>query len=88
MPSLKVKNTKALGLKNYGKQWKKLNECVPSRTITQIKTHAQKFFIRLQRMAPKEVDSLEYLRKMPRKALTSLTKNYSDSKSLISSGKS
>lgn len=36
-------------LKKYGKNWKKVEEHVGSRTGAQIRSHAQKFFNRLQR---------------------------------------
>lgn len=81
MHLFKVSENKNLGLKKHGKQWKKLNKCVPTRTITQIKTHAQKFFIRLENMTPKGTDPLQYLRTMPTKAFSSLMKDYSDSNS-------
>jgi SHAQKYF class myb-like DNA-binding protein len=31
-------------LKNYGKNWKKVEELVATRTSTQARSHAQKFF--------------------------------------------
>jgi len=35
------------GLRKYGKQWKKIAATIPSRTVVQIRTHAQKYFLRL-----------------------------------------
>ena len=32
----------------YGKDWKSIKELIPSRTLTQIRSHAQKYFIRLE----------------------------------------
>jgi SHAQKYF class myb-like DNA-binding protein len=32
------------GLRKYGKNWKKISQMVKTRTLTQIRTHAQKFF--------------------------------------------
>lgn len=37
------------GLKKYGKNWKKVEEHVKTRTGAQIRSHAQKFFNRLQK---------------------------------------
>lgn len=37
------------GLKKYGKNWKKVEEHVRTRTGAQIRSHAQKFFNRLQK---------------------------------------
>ena len=32
------------GLQKYGKNWKKISQLVKTRSLTQIRTHAQKFF--------------------------------------------
>jgi SHAQKYF class myb-like DNA-binding protein len=32
------------GLGKYGKNWKKISQLVKTRSLTQIRTHAQKFF--------------------------------------------
>ena len=32
------------GLRNYGKEWKKIAELIQTRTVVQIRTHAQKYF--------------------------------------------
>lgn len=37
------------GLEVYGKTWKKIAELIPSRTVVQIRTHAQKYFLKLHR---------------------------------------
>jgi len=39
-----------LGLKKYNKQWKSIAELVKSRTVVQIRTHAQKYFQKLDKM--------------------------------------
>jgi hypothetical protein len=36
------------GVKNYGKDWTKIVPYVPTRTGTQIRSHAQKFFNKLE----------------------------------------
>lgn len=43
------------GLKKYGKNWKKVEGFIGTRTGTQIRSHAQKFFNRIKR----EVDNKE-----------------------------
>lgn len=68
-----------VGLKEYGKEWKKLAKCVPTRTLTQIKTHAQKFLIRLKRSTPRGMDPLEHFGRMSKKALVPFIKDSSDS---------
>lgn len=35
------------GLELYGKEWKKIATLVPTRSIVQIRTHAQKFFLKI-----------------------------------------
>lgn len=67
-----------IGLINYGKQWKRLQKCVPSRTVVQIRTHAQKFFIKLRQKLSKGTDLLQYLRKMSPESLSNLVKNSYD----------
>jgi SHAQKYF class myb-like DNA-binding protein len=38
-----------LGLMNYGKDWKKVEEIVATRSGSQVRSHAQKFFNKLQK---------------------------------------
>jgi SHAQKYF class myb-like DNA-binding protein len=40
------------GLKRHGKQWKKVAAYVGTRTVTQTKTHAQKYFQKIQKVGP------------------------------------
>lgn len=37
------------GLSIFGKEWKKISSLVPTRTVVQIRTHAQKYFIKLSK---------------------------------------
>jgi SHAQKYF class myb-like DNA-binding protein len=37
------------GLEIYGKSWKKISEIVKTRTVVQIRTHAQKYLIKLEK---------------------------------------
>lgn len=48
------------GLKQYGKEWKKIAGLVKTRTPVQIRTHAQKYFLKLSKMRghPPELGSL------------------------------
>ncbi len=36
------------GLKEFGRDWKKMRELLPSRSLAQIRSHAQKYFIRME----------------------------------------
>jgi SHAQKYF class myb-like DNA-binding protein len=36
------------GLKKYGKKWKKIKKLIPTRTLLQVRSHAQKFFLRMK----------------------------------------
>lgn len=38
------------GLKRYGKVWKKIAEMMQTRTVVQVRTHAQKYFLKLKKM--------------------------------------
>ncbi|KAL9183622.1 hypothetical protein ACHAXT_004478 [Thalassiosira profunda] len=37
------------GLKVYGREWKKVAVCIPTRTSAQIRSHAQKYFAKIQK---------------------------------------
>jgi hypothetical protein len=37
-------------LKQYNKQWKQIAELVKTRTVVQIRTHAQKYFQKLEKV--------------------------------------
>lgn len=47
--SCKVRAPAYLGLKMFGKNWKKIESVVKSRTGSQIRSHAQKFFNKLEK---------------------------------------
>ena len=53
-----------LGLQHYGRNWSTIQKLVPTRTASQIRTHAQKFFIRLEGERGK-TDLLAYVRSRP-----------------------
>lgn len=38
------------GLQKYNKQWKQIAELVKTRTVVQIRTHAQKYFQKMDKM--------------------------------------
>lgn len=38
------------GLASFGKDWKRIAETIPTRTVVQIRTHAQKYFQKLDKM--------------------------------------
>ena len=45
-----------LGLRLYGKNWKKIEEVVGTRNGSQIRSHAQKFFLKVK----KSIESTEH----------------------------
>ena len=51
------------GLATYGNEWKKVAQHIPTRSSSQLRSHAQKYFAKLQR---KEDSWLELQRKQPR----------------------
>ncbi|GBG32437.1 Myb family DNA-binding protein, SHAQKYF family [Hondaea fermentalgiana] len=51
----KEEHTKFLeGLKLHGKEWKKISNMIDSRTVVQIRTHAQKYFQKLAKSAEQQ----------------------------------
>ena len=42
----------SLGLKLFGKDWKRIEDFVATRTGTQTRSHAQKYFNRIKKMGP------------------------------------
>ena len=48
------------GLKRHGKQWKKVAAYVGTRTVTQTKTHAQKYFQKVQKVNTTWVSNKRY----------------------------
>jgi hypothetical protein len=50
-----------------------IQSLIPNRTTSQIRTHAQKFFIKLANVAPERTDLLEFLRSKPAKFFLSLS---------------
>ena len=58
--ALRFNSNKRLGLKLYGKSWKKVEKHIGSWTGAQIRSHAQKFFIRLRKLFPTR-DPIEVL---------------------------
>lgn len=75
---VKGKQRLQIGLINYGKQWKKLQKCVPTRTVIQIRTHAQKFFIKLGQILPRGTNPMQYLKKTSAKSFSKLIKDYNE----------
>ena len=58
-------------LKAYGKNWKKIETYVGTRSSTQIRSHAQKFFNKLSKLFP-AINPLEYLQKADIQSIVAL----------------
>ena len=54
-----------IALMKYGKNWAELKKNIPTRTIVQIRTHSQKFFMKVRELAPKDSDLLVFLKTKP-----------------------
>lgn len=61
--SAKEQNLFVQGLSKYGRDWKKIGTLIPSRTLVQIRTHAQKMFQKLNIKASDQITQ-EQLRKL------------------------
>ena len=48
------------GLKTYGREWKKVAKCIPTRTSAQIRSHAQKYFAKIDK--EQKIDATEQRR--------------------------
>ena len=60
------------GLEIYGKSWKKISDIVKTRTVVQIRTHAQKYLIKLEKAKKVGITTGHGLLMMDGKAVTSL----------------
>jgi SHAQKYF class myb-like DNA-binding protein len=49
------------GLELYGKEWKKISKMVKSRTLVQIRSHAQKYFQKLSTVRENGTDDQQLL---------------------------
>lgn len=52
-------------LQKYGKQWHALKKEIPTRSVIQIRTHAQKFFIKVSKIAPTGCDPIAFIQSKP-----------------------
>ena len=52
-------------MQKHGKQWGLIKAEIPNRTAPQIRTHAQKFFIKLGRKVPRDMDAIEFMKSKP-----------------------
>jgi len=48
------------GLQIYNKQWKLIADMIKTRTVVQIRTHAQKYFQRLQKLDMQNLSKQSY----------------------------
>lgn len=77
------------GLQTYGKEWKKIAGLIPSRTVVQIRTHAQKYFqkIKKRKARGESIDSVIKISQVQRSPATPKKKKGGRKKSgLINDG--
>lgn len=54
------------GLKIYGKDWKKVERFIGTRSGAQIRSHAQKFFINVEKTKKMDIDQyINYVQSLP-----------------------
>jgi SHAQKYF class myb-like DNA-binding protein len=64
------------GFELYGHKWRKVRDVVGTRTVTQVRTHAQKFFVKLKKQSTMEKPTIITPHKnSPRPMLPSLRKD-------------
>ena len=51
-----------IALQKHGKRWALVQSEIPNRTTSQIRTHAQKFFIKLAYILPEGMDPITFMR--------------------------
>jgi len=61
------------GFELYGHKWRKVRDVVGTRTVTQVRTHAQKFFVKLKKQSTMEKPTITTPHKSPRAMLPSIT---------------
>jgi SHAQKYF class myb-like DNA-binding protein len=72
------------GLKVYGREWKKVAQCIPTRSAAQIRSHAQKYFNKVSK-EQQEMVAFEATRHMSCPASLTLKSDSSGQKPVISS---
>jgi len=68
----------SIALAKYGKKWSEIQRNVQTRNIIQIRTHAQKFFLRLSRVIPEGMDAIEFMRNKPAQSFLSFVKEWEE----------
>eukprot|EP00826_Nyctotherus_ovalis_P034320 TRINITY_DN2837_c0_g2_i1.p2 TRINITY_DN2837_c0_g2~~TRINITY_DN2837_c0_g2_i1.p2 ORF type:complete len:141 (-),score=18.69 TRINITY_DN2837_c0_g2_i1:168-590(-) len=61
-----------IALQKYGKKWKLIQKEIPGRSAPQIRTHAQKFFIKLSCIKPENLDVITYIKETPASTLLNI----------------
>lgn len=73
------------GIRRFGKNWKKVEEFVGTRNGAQIRSHAQKFFLRIQREERSEDSDSKSLKEKLRS--TRKVSDFSESTTVLAHGK-
>jgi hypothetical protein len=61
-----------LAIQKHGKNWKLVKGEIPSRTTTQVRAHAQKFFNHIANVKPEDMDAVSYVRSVPAGSLVNV----------------
>jgi len=67
--------TSKIAIKKYGKKWPLVSKAIPSRTSSQIRTHAQKFFLKIEKMCKRGEDEVGFIQRHPISYLLSFDKD-------------
>jgi len=52
----------SIGVQEYGRKWELVKKLIPTRTTTQVRAHAQKFFNKIDAIKPANIDTVKYIR--------------------------
>ena len=69
-----------LAIQKYGTKWPLISKEIPKRTSSQIRTHAQKFFIKVSNILPDDSEIIPFLQSKPAEFFANLPSHLASKK--------